>query len=193
MSVTQNDATQVSGVKGVAGGYAFAAPVGTTLPTSNSGSLNEAFVNLGYISSGGIVEGLDKTSTDVPDINGDVVCVLDSTQKETIKVTLISLNTITLKEYYGQSNVTKATNLLTVKHNSNPMPSRSYVFELLLKDGRKWRKVVPNGQVTDLADLTLASGTVFGREMTINCAPDSSGNRQYDYIDETATTTTTGA
>ena len=188
-----NDSSEVSGVKGVEGGYAFSAPTGTTLPTDNTTALASAFDNIGYISDGGIVESEEESSNDVVDMNGDVVAVLNASQKETIKITLISLNVRTLKEYYGHSNVTATSSLISVTHNTTPRSSRSYVFELLLKDGRKWRKVVPNGKVTSVSDLTLASGQVFGREITITCSPDSSGNRQYDYIDAAAPSASTGS
>ena len=57
------------------------------------------------------------------------------------------------------------------------------MFELVLKNGRKWRQVVPVGSVTEVGELTINSGEVVGREITIACAADAQGNTVYDYID----------
>jgi hypothetical protein len=41
------------------------------------------------------------------------------------------------------------------------------VAELVLKDGRRWRKVIPDGQVTEIGDLTENSSTILAREITV--------------------------
>ena len=59
--------------------------------------------------------------------------------------------------------------LLVAHHNNAQRDHRTYVAELVLKDGRRWRKVVPDGQVTEVAELAISSAHLVGREVTVAC------------------------
>ncbi len=179
-----NDTANVSTGKGVAGGYVFRAPVATaTIPTDNTTALGTEFVGLGYISEDGISESIESDSENVVDMNGDVILVASSSREETITFTLVEVMADALKVAYGDANVTTANDVITVKHNGADTGQHVYVFELVLKNGRKWRQVVPVGSVTEVGELTINSGEVVGREITIACAADAQGNTVYDYID----------
>ncbi len=186
--MADNSTSDVTNVKGVDGGYGFSAPAGTTVPAIGS-ALGSSFANMGYISSDGLEESVETDSEEVTDLNGDVVYVMTSKETEKLTFTLISLTADSLKEMHGQGNVTTTSSLTTVKHKTTDRGQRTYVFELLLKDGRAWRKAVPYGQVTEVGPIVHGAGNVFGREITITCYPDSDGVRIYDYIQATATTT----
>lgn len=187
-----SNTADVSTVKGVSGGYAFSAPQGTTLPTSYSAELDAAFVNLGFVSDSGLEEEISTDTTEHTDMNGDTVCVSKDKETETIKLTLISITKDALSESFGHGAVDDADGQITIRHtNVNRLP-RSYVFLLLLKDGRPWTKVVPNGTVTEVGAVTMVSGDLYGREITINCMPDADGNRIYDYIKSNATEAPSG-
>ena len=189
-----NNTADVSNVKGVQGGYGFSAPVTATLPgdTDPFAALGTGFDNMGFISSDGVEEEIDADTDTVTDMNGDVVYVIKSTETETLVLTLISVTEAALKEMHGHGNVTSASSYWKVEHTVKDHDVRAYVFDLLLKDGRKLRKVVPNGQVAEVGSITYVSSEVYGREITITCMPDADGNRVIDYIQKTATTTTTG-
>ena len=189
-----NNTADVSNVKGVQGGYGFSAPVTATLPgdTDPFAALGTGFDNMGFISSDGIEEEIDADTDNVTDMNGDVVYVIKSTETETLVLTLISVTEAALKEMHGHGNVTSASSYWKVEHTVKDHDQRAYVFDLLLKDGRKLRKVVPNGIVSEVGSITYVSSEVYGREITITCMPDADGNRVIDYIQKTATTTTTG-
>lgn len=187
MTYVKNNTANVSSGKGVAGGYLFSAPVGTALPTDNKTALDAAFVNLGFVSEDGIAESIESDNEELRDMNGDVVHVAKSSRTETITATLIEVKKDSLAEQYGHANVTDADGLITVKHNSKENDDRVYVLELLLKDNRRWRQVVPNGKVTEVGELSIASGSVIGREVTITAATDENGNSVIDYIDSTET------
>ena len=178
-----NDTANVSTGKGVAGGYIFRAPLTATIPTDNTTALPAEFVNLGFISEDGISESIETDTENIVDMNGTTVYTATSSREETITLTLIEVKADALKVAYGDSNVTESNDKITVVHNGNDMGQHAYVFELLLKNNRKWRQVVPVGSVTEVGDLTISSGEVVGREVTITCAADSSGNTVYDYID----------
>lgn len=170
-----NNAENVSTAKGIAGGYLFSAPrtAATLALVLTLGDftvqLSDAFANLGHVASDGIVESESvDTSTDT-DMNGDAVNTSRSNRVETEKFTLLESKRDSLAEQYGHSNVTDAGGLITVHHNNEEREHRVYVAELVLKDGRRWRKVIPDGQVSEVADLTLNSTTLAGREVTVTC------------------------
>lgn len=178
-----NDTANVSTGKGVAGGYIFRAPLTATIPTDNTTALGSEYVNLGFISEDGISEAIETDTENIVDMNGTTVYTATSSREETITLTLIEVKADALKVAYGDSNVTESNDKITVVHNGNDMGQHAYVFELLLKNNRKWRQVVPVGSVTEVGDLTISSGEVVGREVTITCAADAQGNTVYDYID----------
>lgn len=182
--MANNDTANVSVTKGVQGGYFFSAPAGTTPPADYSTQLGSEFSNLGFISEDGISESIESNSDSMVDMNGDTIATASSSREETVSCTLVEIKKDSLSEIYGHSNVTESDDgkTITVKHKGGDRDARVYVFELLLKDGRKWRQVIPNGQVTEVGDLALASGDLAGRQVTITANVDTSGVSVYDYI-----------
>ena len=182
-----NNQANVSAGKGVKGGYIFSAPVGTALPTDVKATLNSSFKCLGFISEDGYVETVDEDSDDIVDMNGDVMDSTNSNRVESAQFTLAEIKSETLKRMYGAANVTDANGVITVKHNSDSHDIFSYVLELVLKNGRRWRKVVPMGKSSELDDLTIASSELCQRALTIKYLSDEHGNTCYDYIESTET------
>lgn len=184
---TANNMENVSAGKGVKGGYIFYAPVGTALPTDYTTQLGADFGCLGYISEDGYQETIDEDSNDLVDINGDLMDSSNSNRVESGAVTFAEIKADTLKAQYGEDNVTDENGVITVKHNGDSHPIFSYVLELVLKNGRRWRKVIPQGQSSELDDLTVASGELCQRQVTIKYLTDADGNTCYDYIQSTET------
>ena len=170
-----NDTKNVSTGKGIAGGYLFSAPrtaaVLALIPQLKSFTtqLTDAFANLGYVASDGIVESESVDTNTDTDMNGDAINTSRSNRVETEKFTLVEVKKDSLGEQYGHANVDDASGLITVHHNNDEREHRVYVAELVLKDGRRWRKIVPDGQVTEVADLTISSTNLVGREVTVTC------------------------
>ena len=183
-----NNQANVSAGKGVKGGYIFSAPVGTALPTDVKATLNSSFKCLGFISEDGYVETVDEDSDDIVDMNGDVMDSTNSNRVESAQFTLAEIKSETLKRMYGAANVTDTRGVITVKHNSDSHDTFSYVLELVLKNGRRWRKVVPRGKSSELDDLTIASSELCQRALTIKYLSDEHGNTCYDYFASTETT-----
>lgn len=184
---TTNNTANVSAGKGVKGGYIFSAPVGTELPTDIETPLDAAFKCLGFISEDGYVESVSEDSSDIVDMNGDLMDSTSSNRVESAQVTFAEIKAETLKRQYGEDNVTDEDGVITVKHNSDSHPTFPYVLELVLKNGRRWRKVVPQGQSSELDDLTIASSELCQRPITIKYLTDEDGNTCYDYIQSTET------
>lgn len=190
MAKTANETANVSVGKGLKGGYLFSAPVGTTLPVkydTKAEDLDEAFVNLGYVSEDGISNAIDQDSENYPDMNGDTIESASSTYTETMVFTLVEQKKDTLAEEYGQQNVTDTAGQITAKHNSDPKEQRSYVLLLVLKDGRRQTTVVPKGQVTEVGEKQYVSTDLVGRELTVTCYPNETGDCVIDYIQSTET------
>ena len=184
---TKNNAANVSAGKGVTGGYIYTAPVGTTLPTDIKTSLDTKFKTLGFISEDGFAETIEEDTDDLVDMNGDVMDTTNSNRVESATVTFAEIKAGTLKAMYGEDNVTDTNGLITVKHNSNSHSSFAYVLELVLKDGRRWRKVIPQAKTTELGDMTVSSSELCAREVTLKYITDEDGNTSYDYIESTET------
>lgn len=184
---TSNNTDNVSSAKGVKGGYIFRAPVGTKLPTDIKTVLDPAFKVLGFISEDGYVESLETDSEDIVDMNGDLMDSPQTSRVESAQFTLAEIKADTLKVQYGEENVTDANGIITVKHNGDSVTTSAYVLELLLKNGRRWRKVVPKGQSSELDDLTIAVGELCARALTMKYLTDEQGNTCYDYFESTET------
>lgn len=177
-----NSQANVSAGKGVKGGYIFSAPVGTALPTGIETKLDPAFECLGFISEDGYVESVDEGSSDFVDLNGDLMDSTNSNRVESAQFTLAEIKASTLVRQYGEGNVTDENGVITVLHNSESHPIFSYVLELLLKNGRRWRKVIPQGQSSELDSLTISSSELCQRALTMKYLTDEAGNTCYDYI-----------
>lgn len=189
-----NNTADVSNVKGVQGGYGFNAPIGTAAGSSENpfATLSATWDNMGFIGSDGIEESIEADITEATDMNGDVIFVAKSKETEKLVLTLTGITEASLKQWHGAANVdASSADYIAVKHTAAERASEAYCFELLLKDGRRWRKHVPNGKVTDVGPIVHCSGSVCAREITITCSPDSSGVRVYDYIEKEAASTTT--
>ena len=189
----KNNVANVSSAKGVKGGYIFTAPVGTALPTDYTTALPEAWKCLGYISEDGYVETLDTDSEDIKDMNGDLMDSSTTSRVESAKLTLAEIKAQTLKVMYGSGNVKDEAGMITVKHNGDSTETWPAVLELVLKDGRRWRKVVPAAKSSELDDIKLAVSEIAGRQITFKYLVDSNGNTCYDYIQSTETATAKAA
>lgn len=182
-----NNQANVSSAKGVKGGYIFSAPEGTALPTDIKTKLDPAFKCLGFISEDGYVETVDEDADDINDMNGDVMDSTNSNRVESAQLTLAEIKAETLKRQYGDANVTDENGLIAVKHNADSHDVFAYVLELVLKNGRRWRKVVPKGKSSELDDLTIASSELCQRALTMKYLTDEQGNTCYDYYESTET------
>lgn len=80
------------------------------------------------------------------------------------------------------TNTTGAGTRHKVSMNSTTLPHRSYVFEV--KDGNaKVRIYVPDGQITEVGDVTYSDAEVVGYEVTVETFADSAGNKAYKFLD----------
>ena len=179
-----NTATNVTTGKPKTGGAIFYAPTGSTLPTDAVTALDAAFVSLGYISEDGLSNENSPESDEINAWGGDVVYSYQTSRSDTFSFKMIeALNPDVLKVVYGDANVTgDLTTGLAVKANSDDLDEHAWVVEMVLRGGVVKRVVIPNGKVTEIAEITYADNEAVGYEVTISATPDSAGNTHYEYI-----------
>ena len=186
MSNTEN----VSVGKPKVGGAIFAAPVGTTLPTDATTTLDTAFAALGYASEDGVTNNNSPESDNIKAWGGDTVIVLQTAKEDTFGVTLIEcLNVDVLEFVYGSDNVSgDLTNGISITANSKEQEEHSLVIDMIMRGGVLKRIVIPRGKVSEVGEITYADESAVGYQTTITCMPDSNGNTHYEYIKKPATT-----
>lgn len=190
-----NNTANVSTTRGVVGGYFLSAPIDNTdVPTAQNFKTwtpSNAWLNQGYVPEDGFTEGVEfGDTTELRDINLDVVDTDTGGATETLQIGLMEINARALKTIYGSDNVTDASGVITVEHDwSNAGEAHMFVLLLLLKNGRKWVKFIRNGKVTAVGELTGNKTTAAQRQVTITYAKDTEGNAGcVDFIESTDTT-----
>lgn len=191
--VNANNSANVSTTRGVKGGYFFRAPIGTTdLPTAQNFTTwvpSDAWENLGYIPEDGFTEAVEfGDTTELRDINQDSVDTSVGAATETLAIGLMEVNARALSTQYGSANVTDENGVITVEHDWGEATGYMYALLLLLKNGRKWVKLVRNAKVTGLGEFTGNATTAAQRQITLTYSKDASGNAGcVDYIESTDT------
>lgn len=178
------DVTNVSAGKPAIGGAVSCGPVGTELPTSATAALNEALINMGYISEEGMTNNNSPVKTIIKAWGGANVLVTQSDKPDTFKFKFIeSLNINVLKTVYGDDNVTGALSSgIVVDVKIEEVEAKAYVVDMIMRDGALKRVCIPNGVMTELGEILYKDGEVLGYEVTIAAMPDSNGSTHKEYI-----------
>nr|DAR28307.1 MAG TPA: tail protein [Caudoviricetes sp.] len=188
MPTTQNNTKNVSYGKFKAGAYFFIAPYGTALPTDNTTELNAAFLNMGFMGDGGFTFSNSSSTNTGYDANGDAIATSAGEIEKTMNCIFREIKEATMAVVYGQANATDATGTLTVYDKGPNSEVYSAVIEILLADGRKDRKVVPQCVPNQLGDETVNYSELVGKDVTFSVLLDGTLGAYYvDYIDSTET------
>lgn len=177
------------------------APLGTTLPsldsiTPSAVTLDPAFTGNEYVSEDGLTLAPSMSTTEIKDWSGSTVRKVLESFDGTLTWTMISTNEGALGVAFGASHVTSKA--ATVEHGKQLMvelgaylpEAQSWVF--LMKDGNARIVVlVPNGQVTEVGEVTFAANAAVGWQVTLSTYPDESGNSIYILTDDGVVTSTT--
>lgn len=177
------------------------APIGTTLPSLSSitpaaVTLDPAFTGNEYVSEDGLTLSPGMSTSDIRDWSGSVVRKVMESFDGTLSWTMISTNASALGIAFGADNIT--TQAASASHGNQVMAQlgahlpapQSWVF--LMKDGdARIVILVPNGQVTEVGDVTFVSNDAVGWNVTLACYPDSSGQSIYIMTDDGQVTSST--
>lgn len=182
-----NNTDTVSVGKGVEGGYFFIAPVGATLPDSPDSvpdvSGDNAWMNVGFISSDGVTFSDSQESENYQDMNGDTIATGGATVEKTAAMTLVSVQPSALQLLYGRDNVTDANGVLTVEDKGASEDTWSMAFYFILKNNRRWIRVCEKATPGELGDMTVNFEELTGREITMSIMKGDSGYYWKDYYD----------
>lgn len=176
---------QVVGAPLLATGVIRSADLGTAVPANGTTALDPALAALGYAGEDGISQTTERGTEIIRAMGGDEVRRIQTDYGVTFGFQLIDTNKTVLTEVYGADNVTSSGTVgaeeLAIKLNKSPLPRKLYVFEI--KDGEnRLRIVVPNGQITNVGDITYSHSDVIRYEIEVTAFPDENGNQGYIYV-----------
>ena len=177
------------------------APIGTTLPslssiTKASVTIDGAFTGDEYVSEDGLTLAPSVSTTDIKDWSGATVRKVLESFDGTLNWTMISTNEGAMGVAFGAEHVTASA--ATATHGAQTrtelgahLPERqSWVF--LMKDGdARIVIVVPDGQVTEVGEVTFASNSAVGWAVTLSTYPDENGENIYIMTDDGVVTAST--
>lgn len=175
-------------------GAILSAPIGTDLPdlsdiTKASVTIDSAFKGNEYVSEDGLTLSPSMSLNDIKDWSGATVRKLLSSFDGTLAWGMISTNEEQMKITFGEDHV--ETSAATAAHGNQTKAAlgahlperRSWVF--LMKDGdARMIIVVPDGQVTEVGDVTFNSSGAVVWPVTLATYPDEDGNSIYIMTDD---------
>lgn len=176
-------AANVAVGKPKATGGVYSGATTATLPTDASAAIHSSLSALGYVGEDGLTQTKGQDITKVHAWGGDVVKVLKTTDELTYAWPFLEMTRLVFQEVFGSDNVSwvDANGTQKVSINSTQLDNRAFVFEMLDND-TALRIVVPNGQITTVGDVTFVDGNPISFPVTLECFPDSSGNKAYWYF-----------
>lgn len=170
------------------------APLGTAIPTlasiKKSGvTINSAFAGDEYVSEDGLTLSPNMSTADVKDWSGATVRKLLDSFDGQLSWTMISTNKNALGIAFGDANVTFVT--ASTDHGGQTMAAlgaylpeeQAWVF--LMKDGDARVVIaVPDGQITNVGEVSFKSNEAIAWPVTLSCYPDSDGKSIYIMTDD---------
>jgi hypothetical protein len=149
-------------------GAVYVGATSAAAPTGSASTLT-GFEDLGYVSSDGITETIDKTTAQIRSWqNGSLVREVVSEGTYSIQLTFIETNQDVLELYFGTSIVDGVLNGDPTKSGGR----KSFVVDVV--DGSiVERTYIPAGEVTAVGERTLASGEAIGYNVTITAYADT--------------------
>lgn len=184
-----NQTGNVSVGKGAAGAYAWIAPYGTALPTDNTTPISTTgYKVLGFIDENGVTFADSTSPTDYNDMSGNAIATTPGAVTKTASFVPVELKKSTLDIIYGAANVEDADGVIEYTDKGPDQTLWTIVFDFVLGADRKWRVVVPQCRLKEMADLTVNYQTLVGRQNTMAVLYDSTIEGYYKgYLDSTET------
>ncbi len=180
-----NTAGNVTAGKPAIGGAISRAKLteGLTIPTSTKTTLT-GFDSLGYVSEDGVTNSNNPESENVKAWGGDTVLNTQTDKADTFKIKLIeALNEDVLKAVYTSGNVTEGEDgEIVITANAAEMEEACWVIDMILREGKKKRIVIPDGKIASIGDIVYKDDEPVGYDLTIAAMPDANGNTHYEYI-----------
>lgn len=148
-------------------GEVYVAPTGTTAPTSSSSSLDAAFVGLGYVGEDGVaVTPNDAVNAIRAWQNAARVRTVYTERDWTFKFKLIETKGKTVGLFFRSTVAIVSSGEWSILPDQTNPDQRSFVIDVV--DGSTYtRYYIPDGEVTERAEIVNANGEAIGYEVTI--------------------------
>lgn len=181
--MSTNNTKYINTGKPKIGGAIFTAPLGTALPTDSTSALNSAFKCTGFVTEDGVSDNLTRSTKDIKAWGGDTVMRIQTAFGDEFKWSFLQSNDPeVLAAIFGEGNVTGTPETgMTLKVNSEMVPSRAWVIETVLKDGGTKRVVIPNGTPAMSGEIKYSDQDAIVYPITVGALPDEQGNTHYEY------------
>lgn len=161
---------------------------GATPPTDATTAPDSAdFTELGWISDDGLTETRDTNSDQKRAWQGGaLVRTVRSSDTRRFKFVCWETNATVMGLTRPGSTVTTATGITHTQVKAyTGSDIRAWIIDQ--RDGNiNVRKIVPQGEVTEIGDIVSKNGDLVAYEMTVECYPDSNGVLYEEYSDDPA-------
>lgn len=160
----------------------YTAPVGTGLPTNLTDNMSTvpAWKAVGLLSEDGASESRDEDSTDYYAWGGKLIRTQRSRHKRSISVTCLEDNLVVFGLTNPGSTVATAGGVNTRTVKIPKSDKASFVLELVDGDITR-RRHIPQGEVTEVGEVSLSESDLQAFELTITIYPDSNDVLFVDY------------
>lgn len=178
------------GTPPVDGGVYFRAPLGTTLPTSATAALDDAFQDHGAVGEDGITVAQNRSSNDIKMFGGGTFIDVQESYDETVKLRLLEDdNDAVIKTVYGDEALEKTEATASdgtkrvIYHTERPLPISSHVIKTV-SGGKSKTYVIERGRVSEIAETQDVHSNVTSREITIKTFKPITENLRGGYVVE---------
>ena len=181
--MSTNNTAYINAGKPKIGGAIFTAQLGTTIRTNADAELAAAFKCTGFVTEDGVSDNMTRSTKDVKAWGGDTVMRIQTAFGDEFKWNFLQTNDPdVLAAIYGEGNVSGTPETgMTLTVNSQDVPNRICVIDMVLKDGGKKRLVIPNGSATMSGEIKYADADAVNYPVTVGALPDTAGNTHYEY------------
>lgn len=179
---TANNSANVSVGKPKASGGVYWAPIGTALPTDASTALSDAFLNVGFVSDGGVTLSSSTESSSQKAWGGTEVANSVTAYEETTSFEMIEKSVNALKLAFGATNVTASGETVSaVRHTIDAFTTEAVlVVETLVNATEIRRTVVPRAKLIERGDVTFKDDELVKYPVTF-ANLDADGMTSVDY------------
>lgn len=154
-------------------------------PDDATTALPAAMKQVGFVTEDGVTESVSRNIEKIKAWGGQVVRTVQQDYETSYSFGFLQFKNLdVLRATYGTENVTATTaGRIQVKKNSRTLERRSFTFEMLDGDNRV-RVFIPNGQITEVGDVTYDHKAAIVLDVTVEAFPDESGNNAYIWTDD---------
>lgn len=170
----------------ISGGLARA-PLGTSLPTDTTTSLNVAFVRMGYLDDSGVTRTENRPNNKAYAWGGSLVASLQQSYSVSYKFKFYQvMDPDVLKAVHSDGNVTVTAATGTVGTlsvtNLNPTlnVNAAWVIDAFYQ-AASLRIALPIARVTEVGTFAITHKNLAVYDVTLESFPDSAGNFGYQY------------